>query len=324
IWHGPMADYRDYTRFSGRFISEFGMQAVPDLATVETFTAPADRYAESRVMDHHNKATDGPKRLGWYLTGNLRSTTDFEEYIYQTQWVQGEAVAAGVEGWRRRWSTPGNRLTAGALVWQINDCWPVTSWALVDSLLRPKAGYYRMKRALAPVNIGLACNPATGKTEVWIANNTLVPVTGELEIQILTLSGDCVDTRTQTLTLAENTVTEIGAFSVASGELISAGLITDGQVIARGVSWADLPKYASYPDPGLKLTWLDAGRVQLEVERPARGVVLQTSAAVKLSDNMLDLMPGDPQIIEVEGLDGAEITVRGLGLTVSPSFIPVS
>ena len=53
------------------------------------------------------------------------------------QIVQGEALNARLEHWRRR-----KYGTAGVLFWQLNDCWPVTSWSVIDSALRPKAAYY--------------------------------------------------------------------------------------------------------------------------------------------------------------------------------------
>lgn len=35
----------------------------------------------------------------------------------------------------------------GTLLWQLNDCWPVTSWSIIDHYKRPKAGWYAVKKA---------------------------------------------------------------------------------------------------------------------------------------------------------------------------------
>ena len=35
-------------------------------------------------------------------------------------------------------------------MWQLNDCWPVTSWAAIDGDERPKPLYYGLKNAFAP------------------------------------------------------------------------------------------------------------------------------------------------------------------------------
>ena len=44
----------------------------------------------------------------------------------------------------------GRRTRMGAIVWQLNDCWPVTSWAAIDGDERPKPLFYALKAAFAP------------------------------------------------------------------------------------------------------------------------------------------------------------------------------
>jgi beta-mannosidase len=54
-------------------------------------------------------------------------------------------VAFGLEH-LRSW----HPVCAGMIVWQLNDCWPVTSWAMVDSAGRRKPLWYAVRRAFAP------------------------------------------------------------------------------------------------------------------------------------------------------------------------------
>ena len=81
-------------------------------------------------------------------------------YVYYTQVMQAECLAAAYRAWRRNWKGPGREYTSGALVWQMNDCWPVTSWAIVDYFLRPKPAYFTIARELRPFTVGM-----TRKTE---------------------------------------------------------------------------------------------------------------------------------------------------------------
>lgn len=37
----------------------------------------------------------------------------------------------------------------------MNDCWPVTSWAIVDYFLRPKPAYFAIARELRPFTVGM-------------------------------------------------------------------------------------------------------------------------------------------------------------------------
>ena len=69
--------------------------------------------------------------------------------------MQAECLAAAYRFWRRNWKGPGREYTSGALVWQMDDCWPVTSWAIVDCFLRPKPAYFAIARELRPFTIGM-------------------------------------------------------------------------------------------------------------------------------------------------------------------------
>ena len=48
----------------------------------------------------------------------------------------------------------------GAIVWQLNDCWPVTSWAAVDGDGRRKPLWYALRDAYA--DRLLTVQPRTG------------------------------------------------------------------------------------------------------------------------------------------------------------------
>lgn len=78
------------------------------------------------------------RRLELYLIENFRHALDMPSYIYYTQLMQAECIGAAYRLWRRNWKGRGREYTAGALVWQLNDCWPCVSWAIADYFLRPK------------------------------------------------------------------------------------------------------------------------------------------------------------------------------------------
>ena len=166
VWHGSQEPYQDFGRLAGRFVSEFGMEAYPHVATIDVFLPPdpgaagnpgypGERAAGSATVEFHNKAAGAARRLAVYLAENLAfDQAPLEAFVYSTQLLQAEALATAFRLWRRNWQGPGRELTAGALVWQLNDCWPATSWAVVDHLLRPKAAFYAIRRELAPVVLG--------------------------------------------------------------------------------------------------------------------------------------------------------------------------
>jgi beta-mannosidase len=312
VWHGQMADYHEYPRFAGRFVSEFGMQSLPSLEAITASTPPAERYPQSRTLEFHNKATDGPRRLTSYLNDTMRIPANLEDYIYATQLMQAEALAAAYRGWRRRWGGPGRYAVAGALVWQLNDCWPVTSWAIVDSLYRPKPAWYAIRRVLAPLTVELT--HAGDGAEVWAVNGLQAAVEAELVLRLWQLDGQQMREERRQIVLAPNQATESGRLGYAGESMLVAGvqLVVGGDIVARATLWPEPFKYLTLPDPGLEVTRLDESRLRVQARRPAKGVWLEAGPGVCWSDNMLDLLPWDAQWITAQGLGTSEVKARWL------------
>lgn len=144
VWHGRLP-FTDYRKHLYRFCSEFGFESFPSLKTVETFTTEEDRNIFSPVMESHQKNGSANGIILHYLSDTYRYPKDFSSLLYVSQLLQAQAIQYGVEHWRR------NRpICMGALYWQVNDCWPVASWASIDSLGRWKALHYAAKKFFAP------------------------------------------------------------------------------------------------------------------------------------------------------------------------------
>ncbi|MGN0295509.1 MAG: glycosyl hydrolase 2 galactose-binding domain-containing protein, partial [Lachnospiraceae bacterium] len=181
VWHGqkPFTDYRKYFF---RFCSEFGFQSFPCLKTVETFTKPEDRNIFSRVMESHQKNNAANGKILYYMSENFRYPARFDDLIYVSQVLQGIAIQYGVEHWRR------NRgRCMGTLYWQLNDNWPVASWASIDFFGRWKALQYMACRFYAPTASSLVREG--NLLSLYAENETSVPVKWQADIRIKNM--DC-------------------------------------------------------------------------------------------------------------------------------------
>jgi beta-mannosidase len=241
----------------------------------------------------------------------VRIVADLEGYAYLTQFVQSEALAAAYRGWRRLWSGPGREYTAGALVWQLNDCWPVTSWAIVDYYRRPKPAYYAIRRELAPFVVGLV-RVSPQMVGVWTGSGLSMGGDAELEVRTWTFDGELVSAERRRVTLVGNQSVEQGEFISERNDtwVVAARLFKDGKVVARATLWPEPFKYLTLPDPEIQIERLGANTLRLHVTRPAKGVWLSAGDGVIWSDNMLDLTPNDPQIIVAQHLDETEVKVK--------------
>ncbi|MGV9760575.1 glycoside hydrolase family 2 protein [Streptomyces tricolor] len=174
VWNRQ--DYAEYRASVPRFVAEFGWQAPPALATLRR-ALPGERLApDSPGMLHHQKAEDGNGKLDRGVARHFPlPEDDFDRWHYLTQLVQARAVAAGIEHWRSHWP-----VCAGTVVWQLNDCWPVTSWAAIDGDGRLKPLYHELRRVYAdrlltlqPGAGGLVLAAVNQSAEPWRTTVTL-------------------------------------------------------------------------------------------------------------------------------------------------------
>ncbi|MFV0127292.1 glycoside hydrolase family 2 protein [Streptomyces sp. HMX112] len=161
VWNRQ--DYAGYRASVPRFVAEFGWQAPPAMATLRRALPGEDLAPDSPGMLHHQKAEDGNGKLDRGVARHFAlPDDDFDRWHYLTQVVQARAVAAGIEHWRANWP-----VCAGTVVWQLNDCWPVSSWAAIDGDGRLKPLYHELRRVYA--DRLLTIQPAAGPGALTLA-----------------------------------------------------------------------------------------------------------------------------------------------------------
>ncbi|KAK1726478.1 family 2 glycosyl hydrolase [Colletotrichum acutatum] len=347
VWHGTQEKYQNFDKLVGRFVSEFGMEAFPSVKTIDAYLPKGkddpDRYPQSSTVDFHNKADGHERRIALYLVENFRYAPDpLEHFVYCTQLMQAECLASAYRLWKRQWKGPGREYCGGALVWQINDCWPVTSWAICDYYLRPKHAYFTVKREMAPISIGITRtehkHPKDKYTRVDIETKTQIEIWGsnlqleDLTVDLLVKAWD-IETGEETYSetvdkafvLPENRSTEMAAFEVPVRQkgdeaktVVAAYLIQNGKQIARYVNWPEPLKYLHLQKPkSLKATLAEGGDVvEISAEVPVKGVALEVEDdAVVFSDNLVDIVPGEVVKIGVKGATkNTKIETRYLGM----------
>lgn len=184
VWHGekPFSDYENYYF---RFCSEFGFQSFPCMKTIESFTEPEDRNIFSEVMESHQKNDAANSKILRYISDNFLYPKDLASLVYVSQVLQGIAIKAGVEHFRR------NRgRCMGTIYWQINDNWPVASWASIDYYGRWKALHYMARHFYADI-LGSMKTDGTCFTP-YVQNETFSDTTSKVEIYVKDLDCNCL------------------------------------------------------------------------------------------------------------------------------------
>ena len=317
VWHGmkPIDDYRNHCF---RFTSEFGFQSFPGIKTIESFTAPEDRNIFSYVMEKHQKNGTANGKILAYLSDTFKYPGDFESLLYATQLLQAEAVKYGVEHWRR------NRgRCMGSLYWQLNDCWPVASWASIDYYGRWKALHYYAKRFYSPVLI--SCFEQGTKVNIHITNDTTEYVNGEIEWKLRDngsgiIYEDKKDVAVEPLK-AKNCIA-LDLKNMISKENIrnvylEFFLNIKGKYVSSGTLLFVKPKYFNFLNPEIRTSInevRDQFIITLKSSAYAKSVKLDLiKADCKFNDNYFDLSSGYlKEIIIDKSSLSCEININGI------------
>ncbi|MEV4709878.1 glycoside hydrolase family 2 protein [Micromonospora sp. NPDC049374] len=181
VWNTD--DYVKYREYLPRFVAEFGYQGPPAYATLRRALSDEPLAHDSPGVAHHQKAADGDRKLRRGLDAHLPEPRDFDDWHWLTQLNQARAIALGVEHFR---SHRGRCM--GTIVWQLNDCWPVTSWAAIDGDGRRKPLWYALRRAYA--DRLLTVQPRDGGLALVAVNDGGLPWQASITVTRLTLAGE--------------------------------------------------------------------------------------------------------------------------------------
>src|SRR5215218_1032420 len=188
VWN--QVDYQVYRSYQPRFVSEFGWQGPPTWSTLRRAVSDDPLTPESPGMLVHQKAQDGHTKLTRGLVRHLPVPDDMDAWHWAMSLNQARAVRTGVEYFR----SLSPRCT-GSVAWQLNDCWPVTSWAAIDGDGRRKPLFYALRHAHADRLVTL--QPTGEDLSVVLVNDTPENWTGTLTLALRSFDGSVLQQQEQ-------------------------------------------------------------------------------------------------------------------------------
>ena len=301
VWNEK--DYRVYGEYTPRFVSEFGFQGPPNWSTLTTSVHDDPLTPSSDVMLVHQKAEDGNAKLerGW--SGHFPTPESLDDWHWTTQLNQARAVEFGVR--RFRSLAPYCR---GAIVWQLNDCWPVVSWALVDGYGRRKPVWYALRRAFADRVVSV--QERDGSVAVVVTNDAPRPWRGTLAVRRVAFDGGVLAEQSCEVSLDArgNGTYEIEP-SVAEPRHAGRELLV-AEVVGEDPSVRQLHFFAE--DVGLELPApavtgeLHAVPGGYELEITARTLIRDLALQIdrldpdaEVDDQLVDLLPGERTLLMI-------------------------
>ena len=305
VWHA-LAPIEMYTQQFPRFMSEYGFQSFPEMRTIRTFAKPEDMDIRSATMRDHQKNTGGNERILSYMLRWYPEPKDFASFVYLSQVLQAEAIKVGAEHLRRQMPN-----TMGSLYWQLNDCWPVASWASIDYYGRWKALQYYARRFYDDVIVSPFRHD--GKVDVYVVSDKLQPLNGTIHTRLLDFSGKVLSEKTQDVQIPAQSSAIY--FTVDQKELLANAdptksflvfdLTVGGQQVSRNLIFFDTMHNLDLPKPVKIETSLDKSNggyaVTLRSPALARSVFVSFGDLdVKTEDNYFDLLPGEAVTVKLK------------------------
>ncbi|MET2013012.1 glycoside hydrolase family 2 protein [Microbacterium chocolatum] len=318
-------DWLTYRDHRPRFVAEFGWQGPPTWTTLRRAVSDDPLTPESPGMTVHQKAMEGNVKLTTGLVPHLRVPDDMESWHWAMQLNQAIAVRTALEHFRS-WAPH----TMGAVVWQLNDCWPVTSWAAIDGDERAKPLFHALRRAFADRTISI--QPRDGGLAAVIANDTADAWSSSLSVRRLTYAGAVraeetigfdVDARGTTTVLLPDALTRTDA---AEDEV----LVADADAV-RGTWYFAEARDSTLPAARffVEVSSVDGGsEITVTADSMLRDLTFlidRIDPDAHVEDGLLTLLPGERATVRVRhagALDAAQLADPSVARTMNELVTP--
>ena len=294
IWH----DEYPFEHLQGnvpRFMSEFGFQSFPSYEAIKYINGNDSISISSQAFSTHQKHSRGFSIIKNYMERDFPVPTNDEDYVYVSQLLQAHGITMGIEAQRR--AKPYNM---GTLYWQLNDCWPVTSWSSIDFMGNWKALHYKAKHSFENILISSRVQNDTLKT--YIVNDNLEPEEGLLDVKILDFNGQQLSQK-MISTKAKANMSQL----LLEWDLKTLGVNFSEVVLVTTFNQAKSIQYLVKPKD-LKLI---QGDIQQKIIKTNDGFAIELSSKVlqkdvfliseekgHFSDNFFDLLPNETRVIQ--------------------------
>ena len=192
VWNRK--DYTAYRDWRPRFASEFGFQGPPGWSTLTRAVHDEPLRPDGPQMLVHQKAEDGNGKFARGLAPHLPVPEGVVDWHWATQLNQARAIRLGVEHFRSL--AP---VCTGTVLWQLNDCWPVISWSVIDGDGVLKPAWYALRAAHADRLLTFRPDDAA---VIAAVNDTGDPWRAEITVRRRTRTGVLVGERVLTVDVA--------------------------------------------------------------------------------------------------------------------------
>lgn len=294
-------DYVHFEAKTSRFASEFGWQAPASWPTLVSAMGHEPTSGDDPDLQRFQKHPEGRAALARAIGDHVpHLPKDGPGWYFATQLVQARALEASIGRFRSMHHT-----CSGALWWQLNDCWPALSWAVVDVAGRRKLAWFAAAKAMAPRAVVVT---ADGDPHaLTVINDTDTDWSCDIAVTVVDDAGRTLSRVESATVIAADGWLRAGPDEVPPSA-VAVVVDADGR---RGVRWIvpDLDHVAVQARVRLSAVSVSADRTSLTftADSLVRELVLLAETDPRLGSVTVDsqlatLLPGESHVFEVTGV----------------------
>ncbi|GAA4043783.1 glycoside hydrolase family 2 TIM barrel-domain containing protein [Flavobacterium chungnamense] len=299
VWWGK-EPFEVYKQKVGRFMSEYGFQGMPNLETLERVIPKEYMNFTSEAFKNHQKHPTGFETINEYMARDFPVPKSLEKYNYVSQILQAYGMKTAIEA--HRLAKP---YCMGSLYWQLNDCWPVTSWSTLDYYGNWKASHYQVKESFAPILL-VASENVDGLSIIG-SNDNLEIQKGTLNAKLIDFSGKelWADSKDCELNSEKNTncmdilFAELPKFVKEKTVLQFEFICNNKKTVAY--HYFVKPKELQLEKPTIEMKIVGETLIELKANTLVKNLYLQSNDSF-FKENYFDLLPGISKIIKTDKL----------------------
>jgi beta-mannosidase len=297
IWWGK-EPFENYKKKVGRFMSEYGFQGMPNLETFKKFASNEELNLTSESVKSHQKHGTGYETINEYMERDYNVPKSFEDYIYVSQLLQADGMKTAIEAHRR--AKPNCN---GTLYWQLNDCWPVTSWSSVDYFGNWKALHYQVKKSFENVLISVDEDELNYK--IYLVNDDLKALDGVFELALFNFNGEKLWDAVAVGGIPENS--SLVHFEIPKKEFEQFKLSESVLKCVHSSNYKTInslyyfvkPKDLKLSKPIIKINKIDDLTIEVSSDVLAKNVYLSSDENTFFSHNYFDVLPNEKVIVKL-------------------------
>jgi beta-mannosidase len=318
IW-SRWVDYNEVVNDNSMFVTEFGFQSPANRQTLEEVIPDEQRKVQSELFEFHNKQIEGNERLFKFLSGNLPVETNWKDFIYLTQLNQGFALKTCIEHWRFNWPE-----TMGSIIWQLNDCWPVTSWSLIDYKLIPKIAYYFVQNVYSSQLLKIKKNKSL--LNILVSNQSKENFIGYVQLYTIDCgSGNMMKTETQPIKIEADTIKIHTKYNIPDDKYILVATLLDHNktIINRNFYIGKKWKYMTLAKAEITVKLSNDKNnkfIIITVDKPTFFIDLY-HPEINFSDRGFIILPGEEKKIESTGHNMSKVDLKKIEVFSLNNFL---